>query len=121
VSPGGDDDAPRDVVEQAQLRSVLQQWDPANGDEDPQADRGKYDSLIAPILTRLSDGATVAALAEYLWFEVRDRFGIDPTRSRPDLMAERLVAWYHDRDARPHGSCSSRKRGSSTPEGEDIE
>jgi hypothetical protein len=79
--------------EQAQLRSMLHQWDPTNVEED----RGKYDSLIAPVLTRLSKGATVASLAEYLWFEVRDHLGIDPARSRPDLMAEWLVAWYHAR------------------------
>ena len=79
---------------------MLHQWDPTNIDEEQQHDRGKYDSLIAPILTRLSRGATVASLAEYLWFEVRDHLGIDPTRSRPDLMAEGLIAWYHDQDAR---------------------
>jgi hypothetical protein len=84
--------------EQAQLRSMLHQWDPTNIDEDRQHDRGKFDPLLAPVLTRLSEGATIASLAACLWFEVRDHLGIDPARSRPDLMAERLVAWYHDQD-----------------------
>lgn len=100
MSRGPGEGAARLADEQAQLLSMLNQWDRANGGEPRQRDRGRYDSLIEPILTRLSSGATVASLAEYLWFEVRDHLAIDPTRSRPDLMAERLVAWYHDQAAR---------------------
>ena len=95
-----DDGASRDADEQAQLRSVLHQWNPVKIDENRQADRGKYDPLIVPILARLSSDTTVAALAEYLWFEARDHLGIDPERSRSDLLAEHLIAWYRSRDAR---------------------
>lgn len=48
VSADSDDGAARAAVEQAQLRSVLHQWDQVKVDEQLPADRGKYDSTRSP-------------------------------------------------------------------------
>jgi hypothetical protein len=84
----------------AQLRHLLDDWVHAGIDADRRLSNGDADSLVTPVLMRLAEGATVASLAEYLWFEVRDDFGVEPERLRPDLLAERLVAWYQEQTAR---------------------
>jgi len=76
---------------QTQLRHLLNRWDPI-GVADLVDD--EYDCMLGPVLTRLARGDDAAALGEYLWFEVKDHFGLDPERSRPDVLAEQLVAWF---------------------------
>jgi hypothetical protein len=84
----------------AQLRRLLDDWVHARIDAKRRLATGDADALVTPVLMRLAEGATVASLAEYLWFELRDDFGVEPERLRPDLLAERLVAWYGERNAR---------------------
>jgi hypothetical protein len=79
-----------DVLRQQNLRYLLNQWDPV-GVADLVED--EYDCLLAPLWSRLTLGASRAALSEYLWFELQDHFGLDPVHHGTDLFADRLVAW----------------------------
>ena len=78
-----------DSLRQANLRYLLNQWDPI-GVADLVDD--EYDCLLAPLWNKLTHGATRASLSEYLWFEVQDHFGLDPERCGTDAFAERLLA-----------------------------
>ena len=78
-----------DDIRQANLRYLLNQWDPI-GVADLVDD--EYDCLLSPLWDRLTHGATRASLSEYLWFEIQDHFGLDPERCHTDAFAERLLA-----------------------------
>lgn len=59
------------------LRELLNIWDPIGvvGHSGP---RDEYDCMIAPILDRLEAGAGPAELADFLRFELREHFGLNP-------------------------------------------
>jgi hypothetical protein len=80
---------------EANLRYLLNHWDPI-GIYDPDLDvpPDEYDCLIAPVLTRLVRGDGVAEMSEFLWFELEDHFGLNPTNLGSDDFAAKLVAWY---------------------------
>ena len=78
-----------DSLRQQNLHYLLNQWDPI-GVADLVED--EYDCLLAPLWDKLIHGATRAALSEYLWFEIRDHFGLDPERCGTDAFADKLLA-----------------------------
>lgn len=81
-----------DADVQQNLRYLLNRWDflGVAGIVDDE-----YDCMIAPLLSRLMEGAGRAEIAEYLWYELQDHFGLgDPTPYGTDQMADRLVAWW---------------------------
>lgn len=83
---------PPDFDPQANLRYLLNEWD-FLGVADVVSD--EYDCMIAPLLTRLSGGGTRASIAEYLYYELGDHFGLSyPDRFGTDAMADKLVAWW---------------------------
>ncbi|WP_067172515.1 hypothetical protein [Microtetraspora niveoalba] len=80
---------------QDELRYLLNRWDPIGVyDEELDFPPDEYDCLIGPILSRLSRGAGVAELSEYLWHELEEHFGLDPVPRNADGFAERLVSWH---------------------------
>jgi hypothetical protein len=79
-----------DVDPQANLRHLLNQWDPI-GVADLVND--EYDCMLSPLLRRLGSGQGPADISEYLWSELEDHFGLDPANHDVDGMANRLVAW----------------------------
>jgi hypothetical protein len=94
VTPN-DDDLARLVDLEPELRYLLNRWDPIGiYDEKEDLPPDEYDCLLAPILSRLAAGTSAVDLGQFLWFEIKDHFGIDPEPSRPDLLAERLVTWF---------------------------
>ncbi|WP_285646056.1 hypothetical protein [Lentzea sp. NBRC 102530] len=87
-----------DGLRQANLRHLLNQWDPI-GVADVVDD--EYDCLLAPLWDELTHGATRTSLSEFLWFEVQDHFGLDPELCGTDAFAERLLvlaAAWRDQD-----------------------
>lgn len=78
-----------DSLSQANLRYLLNQWDPI-GVADLVDD--EYDCLLAPLWCKLTDGATRASLSEYLWLDIQDHFGLDPEGCDIDAFVERLLA-----------------------------
>ncbi len=79
-----------DVDPQANLRYLLNQWDPI-GVADLVSD--EYDCMVGPLLHRLGSGQGSAAISQYLWCELQDHFSLDPADCDVDGMANRLVAW----------------------------
>lgn len=77
------------------LRSMLNTWNPL-GVYDWELDYppDEYDCLISPLLSRLQAGEGVIELSEYLWFRLKEHFGVDPARLQPDRFADTVVAWY---------------------------
>jgi hypothetical protein len=80
---------------QANLRYLLNEWDPIDV-ADLVSD--EYDCLIAPLLSRLSRGGGRSQISEFLWYELEDHFGLDPSVRDVDGMASRLVAWWGQLD-----------------------
>ncbi|MFC6162847.1 hypothetical protein [Kribbella jiaozuonensis] len=74
---------------QANLRYLLNQWDPI-GVADLVAD--EYDCLLAPLWRLLMRGASRAELSEFLWYDLKDHFGLDPEGCEVDRFADRLAA-----------------------------
>ncbi|WP_267242723.1 hypothetical protein [Streptomyces sp. PR69] len=81
------------VDTQDSLRYLLNEWDPIGVAD---AVQDEYDCMIAPLLSRLYDGAGRAEISEFLWSELKDHFGLDPTYQEVDSVASRLVAWWAD-------------------------
>ena len=71
--------------------SLLNAWDPI-GVADVVDD--EYDCLIGPILTKLSAGATAVEMSEFVWFELADHLGLDPSAHAADRFGASLVAWF---------------------------
>ena len=94
--PAWHDDSVDQSDLQANLRHLLNEWDPI-GVADVVSD--EYDCLIAPLLSKLSAGGGRSQISEFLWCELEDHFGLDPDRHDPDrhdvdALANRLVAWW---------------------------
>lgn len=81
---------------QANLRYLLNRWDPI-GLADLVVD--EYDCLLAPLWRLLTQGASRAELSEFLWYDLKDHFGLDPERCGVDRFADQLAAlsaiWVH--------------------------
>jgi hypothetical protein len=75
---------------QANLRYLLNQWDPV-GVADLVPD--EYDCLLAPLWTRLTQGASRAEISELLWYDLEDHFHLSPEGHDVDGFADRLIAW----------------------------
>jgi hypothetical protein len=78
-----------------ELRHILNLWDPIGiYDEKTDYPPDEYDCMIAPLISRLDDGADRAAISEFLWNEVREHYGLDPVYAHTDEVADTLVAWF---------------------------
>jgi hypothetical protein len=78
-----------------ELRQLLNRWDPIGVyDEERDWPSDEYDCMIDPLLGRLSRGDSRADLSEYLWREIEDHFGLDPTFAGTGAFADRLLAWF---------------------------
>jgi len=87
---------------QAELRYLLDRWDPVGVyDQALDSPPGEYDCLIGPVLSRLVRNVGRADLSEFLRNEVENHFGLDPVEARTDLFADSLLAWYSAKDVRP--------------------
>jgi hypothetical protein len=73
------------------LRYLLNEWDPIGVAE---IAPDEYDCMLGPVLGKLGAGAGRAEISEFLWHELEDYFGLDPTRYDVDSVADRLVAWW---------------------------
>lgn len=52
----------------------------------------EYDCLLAPLWRLLLQGASRAELSEFLWYDLKDHFGLDPEGREVDRFADRLAA-----------------------------
>ncbi|MFF0013169.1 hypothetical protein [Streptomyces sp. NPDC005374] len=73
---------------EAELRRLLNEWDPLGVTHDVQHE---YDCMLAPLLHRLRSGARRTEIGEFLRQELEEHFDLDPLGLRPDAMAVRVV------------------------------
>jgi hypothetical protein len=81
----------------AELRRILmEEWDPIRVRGAPRA-ADEYDGYLAPLASRLREGASAEAVAEYLTEIEEDRMGLGESaaaRERNQAFAARLLTWY---------------------------
>lgn len=82
---------------EAELRSLLYEWDPVGVSNEPDWPDDEYDELLAPLRERLAGGATAGEIAIFLERHVAEHIGLQPDADREERFAERLVAWWPSR------------------------
>ena len=78
----------------AELRALLNDWDPIGVMAEPDWPANEYDELIPALRERLDAGATAGELEVFLEAHVREHIGVEPDVQREARLAERLVDWY---------------------------
>ena len=76
------------------LQRLLNEWDPIGVRPDLGGPDDEYSCLYVPLMDRLHSGAPAQEIAEFLRSDLRGHFGLDPTYSKPEAFADRLVDWY---------------------------
>jgi hypothetical protein len=74
----------------------MDEWDPIGVRGIPEA-ADEYDGYLGPLASRLREGASVDAVAEYLTEVEEDRMGLGESfagRERNEALAARLLGWY---------------------------
>jgi|SRR6185437_4244876 len=77
-------------------RILMEEWDPIRVRGIPEA-ADEYDGYLGPLGSRLREGASVDAVAEYLTEVEEDRMGLGESpvaRERNTALAARLLVWY---------------------------
>lgn len=70
------------------VHALVNEWDPS-GVADLVDD--EYDCLEGPLVRMIIRGASRAEFSEFLWDELQDHFGLDPTNYGVDAFADRLA------------------------------
>jgi hypothetical protein len=84
-----------------ELRELLNEWDPLGVlRDDPQWPRDEYDPYLAPLLTTLRERGDVTGVRDALGRALAN-MGLAPAAHREDILAERIVAWWHEFFPRP--------------------
>ena len=81
------------------VESVLRRWDPIGVLPGPGDDMGpmdEYDSYAPQIVSLLSRGATVEAIAEHLEGIRTGMMGHPPLREVDERFAQELVSWWQE-------------------------
>ena len=81
----------------SELQDLFCEWDPIGVMSDPEWPRDEYDCMVGPSLRLLEAGRSDAQVAEYLYREVTEHFGLDGDRHSCALFAKRVTAWFHRR------------------------
>ena len=78
----------------AELRNLVNEWDPIGVMDDPEWPRDEYDCLVGPVLRHLEarDGRDV--IVAFLTTELVDHFGLDRATIRPHAFVERAATWF---------------------------
>lgn len=77
-------------------RILMEEWDPISVRGIPEA-ADEYDGYLGPLASRLREGASAEAVAEYLTEVEEDRMGFGESaaaRERNQRLAARLLTWY---------------------------
>lgn len=69
-------------------------WDPIGFADDADFPADEYDCLVAPIVGKLSDGATVQQLATWLGAQRSEHFGLQPSPAQDRQLATQLTHWW---------------------------
>ena len=81
----------------AELREIINGWDPIGVFTMPGGPRDEYDCVVGPLMRRLENGEPVEAVAQYLSEEFTDHFGLSISEERIHTWAAQAREWYHSR------------------------
>jgi hypothetical protein len=81
----------------SELRDLFCDWDPLSVMVDPEWPRDEYDCLIGPVLSRLTQGASEAEIADYLRKEFNEHFGVNSSGPEIENFARRIKSWFQGR------------------------
>ena len=76
-------------------RILMEQWDPIGVAGMPEA-ADEYDSYVGQVGTMLHEGATQAAIAEYLTGVRTEHMGLPGREAREDEVAAAVTDWYRE-------------------------
>ena len=78
----------------AELRDLVNEWDPIGVMDDPEWPRDEYDCLVGPVLRHLEAGDARDVIVAFLTTELADHFGLDRATIRPHMFVERAATWF---------------------------
>ena len=81
-------------VRWAELRGLLNEWDPIGVMSIPEGPRDEYDCIAGPLMRMLEAGASQGQIADFLRQEMTEHFGLP---SKPDgvgAFARRIRKWF---------------------------
>ena len=81
----------------AEVRRLINEWDPTGVIGDAAAPPDEYDCLVGPVLSLLTRGASESDVAGFLRSEIEEHFGLDPRQVDVDGVAKRLAQWFEER------------------------
>lgn len=81
----------------AELREMVNRWDPIGVMSDPEWPRDEYECLVGPLLRRLEVRTAPDAIAKFLHHEVTQHFGLGIALAPCAAWAAEAVAWYEIR------------------------
>jgi hypothetical protein len=84
-------------VRWAELRGLLNEWDPIGVTAVPGDPRDEYDCLAGPVMRMLEDGASQSQIIDFLRREITEHFGLPPGRSDVGSAARRIRKWFKER------------------------
>lgn len=79
---------------QAELRALLNEWDPIGVGAEPDWPGDEYDDLVEPLRARLAAGASAGELSIFLEQYVIEHIGGASDADREERFAARLVEWW---------------------------
>ena len=78
----------------AQLRQIVNEWDPIGVMDDPGWPQDEYDCLVGPLMRMLEDHASPKKIVSVLQREIQDHFGLDTKHLEFVPVATRLSEWF---------------------------
>ena len=81
----------------AELRDLINQWDPIGVMDDPAWPRDEYDCLVGPVLRHLEAGDKPDVIVAFLTSELTEHFGMDRGAIRPQEFVGCAAVWFADR------------------------
>ena len=81
----------------AELRGLLNEWDPIGVTTTPEGPRDEYDCLAGPVMRMLESGASHGQIADFLRREVTAHFGLPSEPGDVGSVARRMRKWFQER------------------------
>jgi hypothetical protein len=78
------------------VRGLFCEWDPIGVMDDPDWPRDEYDCMVGPTVRLLEEGATENEIADYLYREITEHFGLSGDRQDCHSFARRLRTWFNE-------------------------
>ena len=78
----------------AELRGLLNEWDPIGVMSTPEGPRDEYDCIAGPVMRMLEAGASQGQIADFLRQEMTEHFGLPSAPDGVGAVARRIRKWF---------------------------